>query len=109
MSLLASERLRFPPATRRLRLGFVGGGRGALVGEAHAAGARLSNRWEVVAGALSSDPATAVASGADWLLPADRIYTSWAEMAEREAGRPNGIEAVGIVTPNHSHKAIPAC
>ena len=29
MSLLANEHLRFPPATRRLRLGFVGGGRGA--------------------------------------------------------------------------------
>ena len=108
MSLLADEQLRFPPATRRLRLGFVGGGRGALVGQAHAAGARLSNRWEVVAGALSSDPATAVASGADWLIAGDRIYTDWAEMAERESKRPDGIEAVVIVTPNHSHKAIAA-
>ena len=39
----------YPKATRRLRLGFVGGGRGALVGAAHASGARLSNRWEVAA------------------------------------------------------------
>jgi hypothetical protein len=86
----------------------VGGGRGALVGVAHAAGARLSNRWEVAAGAPSADPATAVASGADWLIPADRVYTSWAEMAEREGRRPDGIEAVVIATPNHSHKAIAA-
>ena len=45
----------FPPAQRRLRLGMVGGGIG-LIGAVHANGARLSDRWEVVAGALSSDP-----------------------------------------------------
>jgi len=41
----------FPPPQRRLRLGFVGGGQGAFIGAVHAIGARLSNRWEIVAGA----------------------------------------------------------
>jgi predicted dehydrogenase len=54
---------RFPPPRRRLRLGFVGGGRGAFIGEVHANGARLSNRFEIVAGALSSDPEKARLSG----------------------------------------------
>ena len=59
MSITANE---FPQAKRRLRLGFVGGGQGALIGEVHANGARLSNRWDIVAGALSSNPQRAKAS-----------------------------------------------
>jgi len=90
-----------PPAERRLRLGMVGGGRGALIGEAHANGARLSNRWEIVAGALSSDPDRARASGRDWPLDPDRTYADYREMARTEAAREDGIEAVAIVTPNH--------
>jgi hypothetical protein len=42
--------------TARLRLGMVGGGRGAFIGEAHRIAARLDDRYELVAGALSSDP-----------------------------------------------------
>ena len=53
----------FPPARRRLRLGLVGGGRG-YIGRVHADGAKLSDRWEVVAGALSSHPAVAESAGA---------------------------------------------
>ncbi|MFQ5623830.1 MAG: Gfo/Idh/MocA family protein, partial [Paracoccaceae bacterium] len=33
----------------------------------------------------------------------ERSYASWAEMAAAEAARPDGIEAVSIVTPNHLH------
>lgn len=35
--------LHFPRPGRRLRLGIVGGGRGAFIGPIHANGARLSN------------------------------------------------------------------
>jgi hypothetical protein len=83
MAMLATEETRYPKPKRRLRLGFVGGGRGALVGEWHATGARLSNRWEIVAGALSSDPETARVSGEDWMLPPDRIYSDYETMAWR--------------------------
>ena len=99
----------YPPVQRRLRLGIVGGGRGALVGQWHWSGARLSNRWDLVAGALSSDPATALASGRDWKLAEDRIYSDYCEMAKAEAARPDGIEAVVICTPNWSHRAIAEC
>lgn len=95
----------YPPATRKLRLGFVGGGRGALVSSWHRTGARLSGRWEIVAGALSSDPEVAKASGADWGLAPDRSYTDFKEMAEKEAARTDGIDAVCIVTPNNMHAA----
>lgn len=96
----------FPPPSRPLRLGFVGGGRGALIGEVHANGARLSNRWAIVAGALSSDPERARQSGVEWMLPPDRVYTDFREMAAREAARDDGIDAVAIATPNHLHHAV---
>lgn len=90
----------FPAQSRRLRLGVVGGGR---ISQTQAMAARLTDRWEVVSGALSSDPARSKAAAADWHLPEERCYTSFAEMAKAEAGRADGVEAVMITTPNHVH------
>ncbi len=103
MAMLASDEQGYPRAKRRLRLGFVGGGRGALVGEWHALGARISNRWEVVAGALSTDPDNARVSGQDWMLDPGRAYADYREMARAESARADGIEAVAICTPNFTH------
>jgi len=108
MGFTDKSNLRLPPLGRRLRLGFVGGGRGGLVGEWHFSGARLSNHWEVVAGALSTRPDNAAVSAADWCIAPDRSYSDWREMARAEAARPDGIEAVSICTPNNSHAAIAA-
>ncbi|MDE2456470.1 MAG: Gfo/Idh/MocA family oxidoreductase [Burkholderiales bacterium] len=99
---------QFPPPSRLLRLGFVGGGSGALIGEVHANGARLSNRWQVVAGALSSDPERTRRSGREWMLADDRSYSDYRDMALREAQRPDGIDAVVIATPNHLHHPVAA-
>ena len=96
----------FPNPSRRLRLGFVGGGQGALIGVIQATGARISGRWDVVAGALSSRPDVALASGKDWFLDAERTYTEYRDMAVKEAARPDGIDAVCIVTPNDRHHAM---
>jgi predicted dehydrogenase len=95
----------FPALKHRLRLGMVGGG-GGFIGKLHANGAKLSERWDLVAGALSSDPGRARAYGAEWRLPADRSYGDYREMANREAARPDGIHAVAITTPNASHHPI---
>lgn len=96
----------FPPAKRRLRLGMVGGGRGSLIGPIHAMGARLDNRYEIVAGCMSSKPDVAKASAADWFIADDRAYTRYEEMAAAEAARPDGIDVVAITTPNATHHAI---
>ncbi len=88
---------------RRIRLGMVGGGRGAFIGYVHRIAARIDGDYDLVAGVLSSNPETARASGKDIGLADDRIYTSYEEMAAKEAARPDGIEAVAIVTPNHVH------
>ncbi|OLD94741.1 MAG: oxidoreductase [Gemmatimonadetes bacterium] len=92
--------------TRPLRLGMVGGGRGAFIGAVHRLCARMDGQFELVAGALSSDAQRARDSGADLGLAPDRAYMSFAQMAAAEAKRPDGIEVVSIVTPNDSHHAI---
>ena len=81
----------------------VGGGKDAFIGAVHRIAARIDDDYELVAGALSSTPEKARASGAALGLAADRIYDDFATMAKREARRKNGIEAVAIVTPNHMH------
>jgi len=88
---------------RRIRLGMVGGGTGAFIGYVHRVAARIDGDYELVAGALSSRPEVAEESGRDLGLAQDRIYTSYEDMARAETARPDGIEAVSIVTPNHMH------
>ena len=91
---------------RRLRLGMVGGGQGAFIGAVHRMAARIDDRWEFVAGALSRDPDRARASAAEAHVAPDRAYPDWRVMARAEAARADGIDAVAIVTPNGSHHAI---
>lgn len=88
---------------RRIRLGMVGGGQGAFIGGVHRIAARIDDRFELVAGALSSTPEKALASAAEIGLDPERSYGSYVEMAATEAEREDGIEAVAIVTPNHMH------
>ncbi len=88
---------------KRIRLGMVGGGQGAFIGGVHRMAARLDDHFELVAGALSSTAEKSIASGRDLGLDPERCYGSFEEMAEKEAKRPDGIEAVSIVTPNHMH------
>ncbi|HSK38378.1 MAG TPA: Gfo/Idh/MocA family oxidoreductase, partial [Arenibaculum sp.] len=91
------------PASRRLRLGMVGGGKGAFIGGVHRIAARIDDRYEFVAGALSSDPQRSRESGAELFLAPERCYAGFDEMARAEAARADGIDVVAIVTPNHLH------
>ena len=88
-----------------IRLGMVGGGQGALIGSVHRLAARMDGHFRLVAGALSSTPERARASGAEIGLDPTRTYDDWKRMAGREARRKDGVEAVAIVTPNHMHAA----
>ncbi len=88
---------------RRLRLGVVGGGLGSFIGGTHRQAARLDDRWEIVAGALSSDPAKSRSQGREIGLSDDRSYASAPEMVEAERARADRIDALAIMTPNDSH------
>jgi predicted dehydrogenase len=90
----------------RIRLGMVGGGIDAFIGAVHRIAARLDDKFELVAGALSSTPERSLKSGAALGLDPKRTYGDFKEMAAREARLKDGIEAVAIVTPNHMHYAV---
>ena len=89
-----------------IRLGMVGGGEGAFIGAVHRIAARLDDHYELVAGALSATPKKAQRSGRALGLADERIYSDYATMAQAEAARPDGIEVVAIVTPNHLHAPV---
>jgi len=93
---------------RKLRMGMVGGGRGAFIGSVHRMAARLDGEIELVAGCFSSDPKKSKASGEDFFLDPTRVYTTFEEMAEKEAALPadRRIDFVSIVTRNNLHFAV---
>ena len=90
---------------RKIRMGMVGGGRDAFIGAVHRMAAALDGHIELVCGAFSSDPERSRASGADFYLPAQRVYGDFHEMMAAEAKLPAGerMDFVSIVTPNNVH------
>lgn len=91
------------PGKRRFKVGMVGGGQGAYFASYHRAAMRLCNRFDIVAGAFSADADKCREAGAALNIEPDRIYLSFEAMAAAESRRPDPIEAVVIVTPNHLH------
>ena len=93
---------------RRLRYAMVGGGRDAFIGGVHRKAAALDGQIELVAGALSSSPDKARASGRDLFLADDRNHASWQDLLADELKRPpeERIDFVSIVTPNHLHYPV---
>lgn len=90
---------------RKLRMGMVGGGRGAFIGGVHRRAAALDGEIELVAGAFSSDPKKSALSGKDFYLKPSRVYASYQEMAEKEKALPENerIDFVTIVVQNFLH------
>ncbi|HSH10087.1 MAG TPA: Gfo/Idh/MocA family oxidoreductase [Oceanipulchritudo sp.] len=90
---------------RKLRMGMVGGGRGAFIGAVHRMAANLDGTMELVAGCFSSDPEKSRLSGEDFFLDPKRVYSSYAEMAAKEAALPvdQRIDFVSIVVRNNLH------
>jgi predicted dehydrogenase len=103
---MSGEGARTAEGPRPIRLGMVGGGEGAFIGAVHRIAARLDGHYTFFAGALSASPEKARRSAAALGLAPERAYASFAEMARAEAARPDGIEAVAIVTPNHMHAPV---
>jgi len=92
-------------SNRKIRMGMIGGGRGAFIGAVHRIAASIDQQIEVVCGAFSSDPQRSIDSGKDLYLPEERCYGNYAEMVEKEATLPEDqrMDFVAIVTPNHVH------
>lgn len=89
---MAIEGSRNETRNSRIQLGMVGGGAGAFIGGVHRIAARLDDRFDLVAGALSSTQEKSIASGRELGLDPSRTYGSYKEMAIREARLKDGIE-----------------
>jgi predicted dehydrogenase len=90
---------------RKLRFGMIGGGRGSFIGPVHRLAAAMDGRAELVAGAFSSDPRRARATGRELFLDPRRTYPDYRTMLAAERARPAGerLDFVVIATPNHEH------
>ena len=95
----------FPMAI--MQYGMVGGGPGSFIGDAHRRAINLDGEAKLVAGCFSRTLEKCRQTGAELGIAEDRCYASFAEMAQAEAARPDGIRFVVVVTPNVSH--YPVC
>lgn len=93
-------------AERKLRMGMVGGGPGAFIGPVHRIAAELDGKIELVAGAFSQSPEKSRAAAESYKLDPKRAYGTWEEMLTAERQRPDPIDFVSIVTPNHLHLPV---
>ncbi len=91
---------------RKLRWAMVGGGNDAFIGAVHRMAANLDGYYELVAGALSSTPEKSYASGLALGLAPMRSYGTWQDMLAQERKRPDPVEVITIVTPNHLHYPV---
>jgi predicted dehydrogenase len=88
---------------RRLRLAVIGGGTGSFIGAMHRQSARRDDRYQIVTGIFSSDPAKSKKDAEELGFESDRIYPDVKALLDGEASRKDGIDAVAIMTPNDSH------
>ncbi len=93
-------------ARRALRLGMVGGGEGAYIGNIHRMAARLDGQWQLVAGAFDLDPDRGRAFALGIGIEAARSYGTWQDLIEGELQREDRVDAVAICTPNFTHYPI---
>lgn len=93
---------------RKLRLGMIGGGSGAFIGEIHRIAAQLDNEIELISGAFSSDPVNSKAFGKTLYLAPNRCYGTYQEMLIEESQKSDDekLDMIAIVTPNHLHFPI---
>lgn len=93
---------------RNLKMGMVGGGPGAFIGEVHRKASRMDGGVELVAGAFDIDPRRSKQQGRDLLLDPKRVYATYQQMIEKELKLPEGerVDFVSITTPNNWHFPI---
>jgi len=93
---------------RKLRMGMVGGGPGAFIGDVHRKAARMDGGIEVAGGAFDINPRKSKQMGKELNLDPKRVYRTYAEMIEKELKLPEGerFDFVTVCTPNNWHFPI---
>jgi len=93
---------------RKLRMGMIGGGPGAFIGEVHRKAARMDGGIELVAGAFDINPRKSKQMGKQLCIDSKRAYRTYTEMIEKELKLPDDqrVDFVSITTPNNWHFPI---
>jgi predicted dehydrogenase len=91
---------------RRLRVGIVGGGELSAVGRTHRLAQRVSERFDLVAGAFDIDAERGRRYAAAHFVPEDRTYVDVRDLIERERRRQDPVDLVCVLTPNNTHFEI---
>jgi predicted dehydrogenase len=91
---------------KKLALGIVGGGPKSWIGHVHRISSRFDNQYEIVAGVFSRNPSISKKFGKNLGISKDRCYSTYQEMANKEAKRKDCIMVVAIMTPPSSHQII---
>ncbi len=93
---------------RKLKMGLIGGGPGAFIGDVHRKASRLDGEIELVAGAFDIDPVKSKAMGKELALDPKRVYSDYKEMIKAELALPSGerVDFVAVTTPNNWHFPI---
>jgi len=93
---------------RKLRMGMIGGGPGAFIGEVHRKASRLDGGVDLVAGAFDINPRKSKQMGRELCLDPKRTYSTYQEMIERECklDETQRIDFAAITVPNNWHFPI---
>ncbi|RWL17937.1 MAG: Gfo/Idh/MocA family oxidoreductase [Mesorhizobium sp.] len=90
----------------RLLVALVGGGAGSVIGSSHRLAMRLTERFDLVAGAFDVDAARGREFARSLHISEDRIYGNVESLIAAERKRPDPVDLVCVLTPNHTHFGI---
>ncbi len=94
--------------SRKIRMGMVGGGPGAFIGEVHRKAAGIDGRIELVAGAFDIDSEKSFQMGKELCICPKRTYSDYKTMIQKELelDEDKRIDFVVVATPNNWHFPI---
>jgi predicted dehydrogenase len=90
---------------KKIKMGMIGGGTGAFIGDAHRRASRICNDFELVGGVFDADYEKSKSFAGQEGIPAERCYKSIEDLIMTESAMPpdKRMQVVSIVTPNALH------
>jgi predicted dehydrogenase len=90
---------------KKIKMGMIGGGSGAFIGDAHRRASRICNDYELVGGVFDVDYSKSKEFAKQQGLDLKRCYKDVKSLVKGELAKPAGerMEMVTIVTPNSLH------
>lgn len=90
---------------KKIKMGMIGGGIGAFIGDAHRRASRICNDYELVGGVFDADYEKSKLFAQQEGISSERCYKTVEDLIRGEASLPadQRIQVVSIVTPNALH------